>query len=232
MIAAIAKRYRAVQPAVRIDVQCGGSDRGIKDVRLGNAEIGMVSRTLKLDEKGLFGFPMARDGVSIIVHKSNPLETLSTEQITGIFSGKIDTWRALNGRNAPIGVILREKVKPVTELFEKHFGLVGLLRGKVVPGDNPVTIAAVAADPGAIGYVSSGEAERVVQSGAAIRVITVGGVLPTTRNVITGNYPLTRPLTLVTRDLPAGAAEDFINYCLSSKVVDLIEKFDFVPYED
>jgi phosphate transport system substrate-binding protein len=232
MIAAIAERYRAVRPELRIDVQCGGSDRGIKDIQQGNAEIGLVSRTLKPDEKGLFGFPMARDGVSIIVHDSNPVTTLTDEQIAGIFSGKVGSWRSINGKDDPIVVVLREEQKPVTELFAKYFNLQGRLTGTVVPGDNPVTIAAVAADPRAIGYVSSGEALRTAQVGSPIRVIPVGGVLPTARNVITGNYPLTRPLTLITRDLPHGAAKDFINYCLSPKAVDLIEKFDFVPYED
>jgi phosphate transport system substrate-binding protein len=232
MIAAIAERYRAVRPTQRIDVQCGGSDRAIKDIQQGNAEIGMVSRTLKADEKGLFGFPMARDGVSIIVHDSNSVTTLTDEQIKGIFSGTIGTWRSINGKDEPIVVVLREAQKPVTELFAKYFDLPGRLTGTVVPGDNPVTIAAVAADPRAIGYVSSGEAVRTAQVGSPIRVIPVGGVLPTSRNVITGNYPITRPLTLITRDLPHGAAKDFINYCLSPKAVDLIEKFDFVPYED
>jgi len=232
LIAAISERFRTVQPAVRIDVQCGGSDRGIKDLREGNAEIGMVSRALKADEKGLVGFPVARDGVSIIVNKSNPLLSLSNEQIVGIFSGKIVNWRRLSGKDGPIIVILREAQKPVTEIFEKQFDLKGLLQGKVVPGDNPVTIAAVAADTATIGYVSSGEAERTAASGAAIRLVAVGGVIPTERNIITGNYPLTRPLTLVTGELPVGAMKDFINFCLSSKVVDLIERFGFVPYED
>ena len=126
-----------MQPDVRIEVECGGSDRGIKDIREGNAEIGMVSRASKADEKGLFGFPMARDGVSIIVHKTNPLTALSNEQITGIFSGKIGTWLPLNGKDAPIAVILREPQKPVTEMFEKHFGLHGRLRGRSCPGTIP-----------------------------------------------------------------------------------------------
>jgi phosphate transport system substrate-binding protein len=232
LIGAIAERFRAVQPGVRIEVQCGGSDRGIKDVREGHAEIGMIARALKGDEKDLFGFPMARDGVSLIVHRDNPLTSLSEAQIAGIFSGEIRAWQPLNGKSAPIAVILREKAKPVSELFEKHFNLSARIRGTVVPGDNPVTIAAVAADPDAIAYVSSGEAERKANSGVAIRVVPVGGVMPTERNVITGNYPLTRPLSLITRDLPAGASKDFINYCLSSKVVDLIVRFDYVPYED
>ncbi len=232
MIAAIGERFRTVQPDVRIEVQCGGSDRGIKDVREGGAEIGMIARALKGDEKDLFGFPMARDGVSLIVHKSNPVTSLSDGQIIGIFSGEITTWQPLNGNKAPIAVILREPDKPVTELFEKHFNLKGRIRGTVVPGDNPVTIDAVASDPAAIGYVSSGEAERKAHAGVAIGIVPVGGVMPTERNVITGNYPLTRPLSLITRLLPAGAAKDFINYCLSSKVVDIVERYDFVPYED
>jgi phosphate transport system substrate-binding protein len=232
LIKAIGERYRSVRPDVAIDVQCGGSDRGIKDLRDGNAEIGMLSRALTADEHGLFGFPMARDGVSIIVQKTNPLASLSREQIAGVFSGTIGSWQALNGKRAAIAVILREKDKPVTELFAKHFGIQGRLRGTVVPGDNPVTIGAVASDPDAIGYVSAGEAGRAASSGAAVRVVAVDGVLPTERNVITGNYPLTRSLSLITRELPAGAAKEFIGYCLSSKVVDLIERFDFVPYED
>ncbi|HEY5998814.1 MAG TPA: phosphate ABC transporter substrate-binding protein [bacterium] len=232
MIAAVAERYRGVRPEVPVEVECGGSDRGIKDVRDRSAQIGMVSRALRSDEKDLVGFPMARDGVSIIVHRSNPVADLSHGQIAGILSGRIGSWRPLNGRDVPIAVILREQDKPVTELVEKFFDLKGRLRGKVVPGDNPVTIAAVGADPAAIGYVSSGQAVREAGAGAAIRTVPVQGVLPTDRNVITGNYPLTRPLSLVTRALPTGAAKDFVTYCLSAKVVDLIERFDFVPYEE
>ena len=232
MITAIGERFRAVQPEVRIEVACGGSDRGIKDLREGNAEIGMLSRAPKTEEKDLVSFPMARDGVSVIVHKTNPLTALSNEQIAGVFSGEIKDWQQLNGKRASIAVILREPQKPVTELFEKYFNLKGRIQGQVVPGDNPVTIEAVAKNPDAIGYVSSGEAEREANSGTAIRIVPVGGVMPTERNVITGNYPLTRPLSLITRELPSGAAKEFINYCLSSKVVDLIVRFDFVAYED
>ena len=232
VIAAIGERFRTVRPDVRIDVQCGGSERGIKDVREGNAEIGMSTRALKVDEKGLLGFPIARDGVSVIVHKSNPVGALSDEQIAGIFSGEIDTWKPLNGKNAPIAVILRELERPVSELFQKYFKLTGRFRGRIIAGDNPITIAAVAADPDAIAYVSSGQAEREATGGVAIRLVPVGGVMPTGRNVITGNYPITRPLSLITRGLPAGIAKEFVNYCLSPKVVDIIEKFDFVPYED
>jgi len=232
MISAINERFRTVKPDIRLVVECGGSERGIKDVREGNAEIGMIARALKADEKDLYGFPIARDGLSFIAHKSNPVPTLSPEQIAGIFSGKIISWRQVGGNDAPITVILKEKGKVATEFLVKHFDLAGKLQGKVVPGDNPETAGMVLSNPNAIGYLSSGEAERRANAGEALRTIPLGGVAPTARNIITGNYPLTRPLTLITRGLPSGLEKEFVNYCLSSKVVDLIEKFDFVPYED
>ena len=232
MIEAIGARFAALRPGFRIEVRCGGSDRAIKDLAERSADIGMVARALKSEEGGLFGFPIARDGASIIVHRSNPLESLSEEQVAAVFSGATGSWRPLTGKDAPIAVILRERDKPITELFEKHFKLAGRIRGRVVAGDNPVTIAVVASDPDAIGYVSAGSAEHSAKAGAAIRLVPIDGVIPSERNIITGNYPLTRPLSLVTRELPAGAVKEFVDYCLSAKVVDLIERFDFVPYED
>jgi len=232
MITAIGERFRTVRPDIRVEVACGGSERGIRDVREGTAEIGMATRALKADEKDLYGFPIARDGLSVITHKNNPVRSLSPEQISGIFSGKIVSWRQVGGNDAPITVILKEKGKVATEFLVKHFDLAGKIQGKVVPGDNPETANAVLSDPNAIGYLSSGEAERRAAAGEAIRTIPLEGVMPTARNIITGNYPLTRPLTLITRELPKGPTKEFVNYCLSSKVVDLIERFDFVPYED
>ena len=120
----------------------------------------------------------------------------------------------------------------MTELFKNYYGLNKDIRGKVLAGDNPVTINAVASNPYAVSYISSGEAERRLGAGVTIKILPVNDVIPTKRNIITGNYPIARPLTLVTRGLPSGMVKEFINFCLSSKVVDIIERFDFVPYED
>ena len=60
------KRFEELHPGVRVDVQTGGSSRGVNDTRQGLNDIGMVSRPLKGDESDLHGFAIARDGVSII----------------------------------------------------------------------------------------------------------------------------------------------------------------------
>jgi phosphate transport system substrate-binding protein len=79
LIAEIGKRFENLYPAVRIDVQSGGSSRGVADARQGLADIGMVSRAMKDDERDLSAFPVARDGVCPILHRENPVQALTDE---------------------------------------------------------------------------------------------------------------------------------------------------------
>ena len=96
LVAEIGKRFESKHRGVRVDVQSGGSSRGITDVRQGLADIGMVSRALKDEEKDLQGFTIARDGVGIIVHKDNLVQSLSDEQVVSIYTGKVTNWEELN----------------------------------------------------------------------------------------------------------------------------------------
>lgn len=233
MMSEIGKRFQSLRHGVRVDVQCGGSERGIKDVRSGAADIGMVSRSFSDQENDLYGFPIARDGVSIIVHKDNTVKTLSDSQLEDIFTGRITRWEQVKGSSGPITVVLREPQKASTEILIAYFKIKTTdLTGTVVLGDNPVTIAELKKNRKAIGYVSSGYAENTIAAGVPIRILPVNNVMPSRRNIISANYPMSRPLMLITRKLPAGLAKDFIDYSLSSTNVDIIESFNYVPYED
>lgn len=233
LIAEIGKRFQSLHPGVQIEVQCGGSGRGISDAREGKADIGMVSRSLTAKEKDLYGFPIARDGISIILHKDNPVKSLSDAQVTGIYTGKITNWKRVGGKNAPITVINPKKGYSSAELFTHYFNIdYEDIKAAVVAGDNPTRIAAVVGNPNAIAYVSSGEAERKAHAGMPIKPLPFKNIMPTNRNIVTGNYPITRPLILVTKEFPSGLVKTFIDFCLSSAVVDIIELYDFVPYED
>ncbi len=233
MMAEVGRRFQSLHRGVTVEVQCGGSERGISDLNEGKCDIGMTSRPLNKRESNLLGFPVARDGVSIIVHKNNPVKSLSNAQVVGIFTGKIINWKKIGGLDAPIDVILREKQKSSSELLGDYYKLKWKdIKGRVIAGDNPVTINAVASDPQAIGYVSSGNAEYETAAGIPIKILPVNGMMPTRRNIITGNYPISRPLMLVTSKLPTGLAREFIDFSLSSSIVDLIEKYEYVPYQD
>src|SRR6202043_36097 len=89
LAAEIGKRYEELHPGVRVDVQTGGSSRGVNDVRQGLNDVGMVSRPLKADENDLHGFAVANDGVTVILHKDNPVSSLSSPQIVDVYTGKI-----------------------------------------------------------------------------------------------------------------------------------------------
>jgi phosphate transport system substrate-binding protein len=55
----IAQRFEQQNQGVRVDVQTGGSSRGINDIRNRLADIGMVSRALKPDEGNLAAHTIA-----------------------------------------------------------------------------------------------------------------------------------------------------------------------------
>lgn len=229
----ITKHFETLHPETRIEVQCGGSGRGISDAREEKADIGMVSRVLTEKESDLYSFPLARDGISVILHKDNPVESLADGQVAEIYTGKITSWQAVGGRDTSITVVNPLKGYSSVELFTHYFNInYDDIKASMVAGDNSARLKAVVDNPDAIAYLSSGEAERLEKSGTPIKILPFNKVAPTSRNIITGNYPITRPLTLVTKGLPAVTAKAFIDFCLSSAVVDVIEQYDFIPYED
>ncbi len=226
----IAKRFESRHPAARIDVQTGGSSRGIADARRGLADIGMVSRALKPDEDDLLAFPIARDGVCVILHHENPVESLSDEQVVAIYTGKVDNWSQVGGRDAAVTVVNKAEGRSTLELFCEYFDLKSRdVRADVVIGDNEQGIKTVAGNPNAIGYVSIGTAEYDASQGASIRLLPVGGIAASVKNVASGEFPLSRRLNLVTRREPSGLAKELIEFARSDAIHDLIRDQYFVP---
>src|SRR5215831_16948251 len=124
LAAELGKKFEAAHPGVRIDVQTGGSSRGIADAKRSLADIGMSSRALKDDEKeGLATHVLALDGVCFLVHKDNPVAELTNAQIVDIFTGKATNWKSVGGKDAPITVINRADGRSELELFTHHFKL-------------------------------------------------------------------------------------------------------------
>ncbi len=233
LIAEIGKRFESLHPTVRIDVQSGGSSRGIADASQGLADIGMVSRAMKEEEQNLSAFPVARDGVCPILHRENPVQALTDEQIVAIYTGKITNWKAVGGTDAPITVINKAEGRSTLEVFLHYFKLKNVdIKAQVVIGDNEQGVKTVAGNRNAIGYVSIGTAEYDATHGVPIKLLPVGGVAASTESVRTGAFPLSRPLHLVTRTSPSGLAKAFIEYAQSQAVYDLIRQQYFVPLAD
>lgn len=229
LAAEIGKRFEAGHPGVRVDVQSGGSSRGVTDARKGLANIGMVSRALKDEEKDLKAFSIARDGVGITLHKDNPVQTLSDRQVVDIYTGKIANWKQVGGKDAPITVINKAEGRSTLELFTQYFKLKNSnIKASVVIGDNEQEVKTLSGNPNAIGYVSIGTAEQAVANKVPIKLLPVGGIAATSANVKNGTFPLSRPLNLVMKTQPQGLEKEFIDFAQSQQVQSIVKEQNFV----
>lgn len=231
--AEIAKRYEVQNPQVRIDVQTGGSSRGIADVRQQVADIGMVSRAPKPADKDLKFHTIAKDGVVMIVHRDNPIRQLTRQQITDIYTDKLNNWQEAGGKPQPITVVNKAEGRSTLEVFTQHFQLKSSqIKADVVIGDNEQGIKTVAGNPLAIGYVSVGAAKVNVEQGTPIKVLPLEGVQATAQTVRDGSFPLSRPLNLVTQGSLNLQQQKFIDFAQSLQVKDIVQEQSLVPVQE
>lgn len=233
MIGAMVKEFQTLQPGVTFELRAGGSGQGLKDVKEGKSDIGMVSRALTTAERDWLPFAVARDGIAVSIHSANPVASLSDEQVAAIYTKKIVNWREVGGRDAPISVVGASPQAGSTELFLQQFRIKqGEVRPDVMADANADRFAAMSRNPETILYSSLGEAERRARAGEKIKLLPHAGIAATSDNLAAGRYAVARPLTLVTKGLPSGPAKAFIDYVRSPAAIPVIERFEFVPYRD
>jgi phosphate transport system substrate-binding protein len=230
LVAELGKKFEALHPGVRVDVQSGGSSRGVADARTGVANIGMVSRKLAPEEADLTAYPVAQDGVCLILHRDNPVPTLEDSDVIAIYTGKVRNWKLVGGADRPITVVNKAEGRSTLELFLHYYKLkADQIKADVVIGDNEQGVKTVAGNPDAIGYVSIGTAEYDQRHGVAIKLVPLHGVAPSLEAVANGSFPLSRPLNLVVKGQASGAVADFLTYATSEQSHDTILGQSFVP---
>lgn len=230
LVAEIARAFEKLHPNIRIDVQTGGSSRGIADTRSGLATIGMVSRALKTSESDLSANTIAYDGITPIINAINPVSRLSDRQIAAIYQGHISNWQEVGGPDQSISVVNKAEGRSTLELFLHYFQLRNRdIQADLVIGDNQQGIISVAGNPWAIAYVSVGSAEFEQQRGTAIKLLGIGDIAATTQAVRQGDYPLSRQLNLVTLGAANGLEKRFIEFSQSSQVRNIIAQQYFIP---
>jgi phosphate transport system substrate-binding protein len=211
----LAERYEQGHSEAKVNIQALGSSAGIQAAAEGTVEIGMSSRHLEpAEEAQLQAHEIARDALAIIVHPSNPISDLSTEQVRQIFTGRIANWRELNGRDAPIDVVTREAGSGTYGAFEE------LVMNKELPapralrqGSNGAVRQLVAGNPDAIGYISLGIVNETVKP------VAIDGIQASTEAVMSGQYKLVRPFLFVQRKNTtlSPLAQAFLSFVLSSE---------------
>jgi phosphate transport system substrate-binding protein len=205
---AAADKLNAMNKGLTISVAGGGSGTGINDTIAGTNNIGMSSRELTKDEAAQINdIIIANDGIAIIVHPSNPLKNLTSEQASKIFLGEIKNWKDVGGNDAPILVQTRETGSGTRTTFEELLLSKELVVETATPHTSSELIKqAVARDANAIGFDSIGFVDNTVKG------LSLDNIAPTAETVKDGSYKMGRSLFVLTKGEPTGASAMFIDY--------------------
>ena len=84
--------YAKVNSNASIEIQESDSTTGVNSALEGTCDIGMASRDLKDEEKGVKATAIAKDGIAVIVNNNNTIDDLTVDQIKDIFTGAVTTW--------------------------------------------------------------------------------------------------------------------------------------------
>jgi len=207
---ALAEEYMSHHSGEKIFVQGGGSSAGIQAVRTGSAEIGMSSRNLMDSEKDLIAVPIIYDAIAVIVHRANPLDDLTLDQIRKIFAREVTRWSQLGGTDRAITLVTREEGSGTREAFQNLImGKREISLGALVQDSNGAIRQVVADDRNAIGYISLGLVND------RVKALKIGGIEATVESIQHRQYKIVRPFLFVFKSGPQGLAKDFLDYILS-----------------
>ena len=231
ILAEAAVRIEEKNSRLKIDVQTGGSTRGILDTRDGRNSAGMASRDLSADEAdGLDIRAIAYDGIAMIVHADNPIGDLSRDQVRQLFTKEIDDWASVGAPAGAVHVVNKAEGRATLEVFLEYFELENRqIKADAVIGDNAQGVRLVAGDPQAIGYVSIGEALHAQERGVPIKLLAQGGILPTPETVADGSYPVRRTLNLLFRGEADRTGTEILAFLRSTQGQKIIRGLGFVP---
>lgn len=192
---ALAEGFMTANPGVTVTPEFNGSSAGVEQMLAGTVEIGNASRNLKEGElsEGAVENVVAIDGIAVIVDTANAVNDISTEDLVKIYTGEINNWSQLGGKNQPIVVIGREAGSGTRGAFEELLDIEDKCSYAQELDSTGTVMANVAATPGAIGYVSLDVLNDTVIA------VSIDGVDATEENIVAGEYSLSRPFVMATK---------------------------------
>lgn len=226
--------FKQFHPNVKVEISAAGSEAAFERLLKTPSGVAMLSRPvtdMELDElkkKGLkkpIAFVVAREALGVFVHGSNPVESISGEQLRTIFAADAENktlnWSVLGATGTlatqPIKIIARTPSSG-TQMFLKDFVFRSLhLRDAVVEFDsNAEVVSEIGKRPDAIGICGL---KCGSTSAKALQLSVGASVVPSDDHaVLSGQYPLTRPLTLVVdvdqTGADAKASQEYVRFAM------------------
>jgi phosphate transport system substrate-binding protein len=225
--------YKSVKPNVSISVDGSGSGNGINALLEGSTDIANSSREMKKEEYAkaeksgmkIKEIAVALDMVVPIVNPSNPVKSLTTEQLKGIYTGEITNWKQVGGKDDKIVVVSRETSSGTYEYWnEDILKKADVRKDSLLQASNGAVVNVIANNKKAIGYVGFG------YLGKSVKAIVVNGIPATLANGKTKKFPMSRYLYVYVNEKNySQPSKDFVAYLLSSAGQKIVSEAGFIP---
>ena len=239
-----AEKYQGDHPDVRISVTGGGSGTGIAALVNGTVDLANASRKIKDEEtseaqaNGVTPVEhiIARDAIAVIVNPNNPVNELTLQQISDIYSGKYTNWNEVGGEDRPIVRLSRETNSGTHVYFLETVLRLGSKEDKTLFSTNTLLlpssegiISEVRDNPNAIGYDGLGYVPKDLKMIAIAKEAGGEYVLPSIDTVNDKTYAIARDLYMYTNGEPAGVVKDYLDWILSDEAQVIVAELGFVP---
>lgn len=228
------REFERENPGISVTIESRGTATGFAALLAGEADIAAASRVATEDELRLAqsrrirlnSYLIGYYGVAVIVHRDNPVRNLTDAQVAALFTGAVTNWAGVGGNDQPVQCYIRDPVSGTYLGFQE----LAMNRQPYVASAKAfrsyAEIArAVAADPGAVGYVGLNLASH-----PGVRAVTINGRVASVLAVNEGMYPYARALRLYTnRDRESAATRAFVRFVLSRRGQQIVEEMGNAP---
>jgi phosphate transport system substrate-binding protein len=239
-VAEAAEILRAEQKLdIRVDTQ-GGSSGGISMLADGLVQIGMSSKPVSDDDRAKYPevafkeIQIGEDAVALIVSRDvwdGGVKALTKQQIKDIYESRITNWQQVGGKPQRIAFFNKEAGRGTWEVFVHWaYGSPAAAPEVSFPevGGNEETRNKVASTRGALSQLSSSWADGRRVCALGIKGDDGRVIQPSNDNIESGAYPLSRPLFLLTKGEPTGAAKMLVEFMLSERGQALVKKHGYL----
>ena len=239
-VAEAAEVLRAEQKLdIQVDTQ-GGSSGGISALGDGLVQIGMASKHLTDGDRAKYPkvnfkeIHIGEDAVALVVSRDvweSGLRALTKEQVRDIYEGRVKNWKQVGGPDRRIAFFNKEPGRGTWEVFAHWlYGDPKKAPQVSLPevGGNEETRNKVASTKGAVSQLSSSWADGKTVFALALKSEAGEAIEPTTENIATHKYPLSRPLFLLTNGEARDEAKVFVDFVLSERGQALVKKHGYL----
>lgn len=220
----------------------GGSAGGISQLGSGQIDIGMSSKPLSDEDRAAYPdtdfhpTQIGADAVGVIITKKVAdagVDNLTRQQVRGLFEGKITNWSEVGGPDLEVFVYDKEPGRGTREVLDKY--LYGDDKPPPPPesdnfaivGGNLETRSKLKSTAGSVAPLSTG----FIEGHDDLVAVTLDGAAPSAENIASGDYPMARPLFLLTDGEPQDRTKKFVDHILSEKGQALLPQHGYLTVE-